>query len=101
MDNPNVNFVCNQGYAQAVHHVHFHLVPAPIFDTSSIFSTSTPAPQPTTATPKVTSVDQEPVIPRSKTPPTTEAIVTMERENREELDQNDAVKIAERIRSRL
>jgi len=100
MDNPDLNFVCNQGYAQAVHHVHFHLVPAPIFNTSSIFSNSTPVPQPTTATTEVTPVVQE-AAPRSKTPPTTEAIFKLERENREELDGDDAVKIAERIRSRL
>jgi len=29
--NKDLNVVCNQGYAQDVQHVHWHLIPAPIF----------------------------------------------------------------------
>jgi diadenosine tetraphosphate (Ap4A) HIT family hydrolase len=89
MDNPNLNFVCNQGYAQAVHHVHFHLVPAPIF------ATVTPAPSQEPSTPHSTRP------PNPDAPPTTEAICKMERENRDELDDDDARRIVEKIRSKL
>jgi diadenosine tetraphosphate (Ap4A) HIT family hydrolase len=30
MKQPDFNIVSNQGYAQIVHHVHYHLVPAPM-----------------------------------------------------------------------
>ncbi|KAI0826866.1 HIT-like protein [Trametes gibbosa] len=29
VDNTGLNVVCNQEYAQAVHHVHYHIIPAP------------------------------------------------------------------------
>ena len=77
MENPNLNVVCNQGYAQAVHHVHFHLVPAPVFG-----------------------VEAAPEQPKSITP-TFDAITIMEREAREELDDEDAKIIVEKIRSKL
>jgi len=77
MDNPDMNVVCNQGYAQAVPHVHFHLIPAPIQGTS---------------------------VPQALSParpPSPETIVKMERDNRSELDDEDALIIAEKIRSKL
>jgi len=99
MDNPNINFVCNQGYAQAVRHVHFHLVPAPIFGTSipNIPATVSFTPAAQEPEPDLTTVSN----PTKPAPPTNEAICRMERGNREELDDNDAPGIAERIRSRL
>ncbi|KAL7415640.1 HIT-like domain-containing protein [Mrakia frigida] len=30
LNNPDLNIVLNQGYAQAVNHAHFHLIPAPL-----------------------------------------------------------------------
>ena len=32
LENTALNVVCNQEYAQAVHHVHYHIIPAPQFD---------------------------------------------------------------------
>jgi diadenosine tetraphosphate (Ap4A) HIT family hydrolase len=75
MDNPDINIVCNQGYAQAVHHVHFHLVPAPINGSS--------------------------VPPATVGPPSVETIFKLERDNRSELDDEDALIIVEKIRSKL
>ncbi|SCV69946.1 BQ2448_1340 [Microbotryum intermedium] len=40
LNNPDFNIVSNTGYAQIVHHVHFHIVPAPKLDAPST-STST------------------------------------------------------------
>lgn len=77
MENPNLNVVCNQGYAQAVYHVHFHLVPAPVFGAETV-----------------------PEEPKSTTP-TYDAITILEREQREELDDDDAKIIVEKIRSKL
>ncbi|KAJ3525106.1 hypothetical protein NM688_g8456 [Phlebia brevispora] len=34
MDNTGLNVVCNQEYAQAVPHVHYHIIPAPKFTDS-------------------------------------------------------------------
>lgn len=128
MDNPDLNFVCNQGYAQAVHHVHFHLVPAPVFNSDSVFKPK-PAPlpspvqaaiQPTeaaTQTPESVQSAENPLaaIAESAVPEQTNETVAqtnnaskanadifkLERARREELDDEDAVVIAERIRSRL
>ena len=77
MENPNLNVVCNQGYAQAVHHVHFHLVPAPLFGAET-------APE-----------------QRKSTAPTFDTITILEREAREDLDDEDAKIIVEKIRSKL
>ncbi|SCZ89940.1 BZ3500_MvSof-1268-A1-R1_Chr9g10648 [Microbotryum saponariae] len=41
LKNPDFNIVSNTGYAQIVHHVHFHIVPAPNLNSSSNTSTST------------------------------------------------------------
>ncbi|KAH8114593.1 HIT-like protein [Phellopilus nigrolimitatus] len=38
MDNNALNVVCNQEYAQAVPHVHYHIIPAPTFDATSKIS---------------------------------------------------------------
>ncbi|KIM25764.1 hypothetical protein M408DRAFT_25883 [Serendipita vermifera MAFF 305830] len=125
MNNPDLNFVCNQGYAQAVHHVHFHLVPAPVFDSSSIFMPKVGAPLPApSANPSSQATDEigkdaqtaentldekakDAASKDTESPANLSAtqvnkdIFKMERERREELDDDDAVVIAEQIRSRL
>ncbi|GJJ15733.1 hypothetical protein Clacol_010011 [Clathrus columnatus] len=35
LNNTALNIVCNQEYAQAVPHVHYHIVPAPVFDNAN------------------------------------------------------------------
>ncbi|KAG8812199.1 hypothetical protein FRC17_002140 [Serendipita sp. 399] len=83
LDNPNLNFVCNQGYAQAVHHVHVHLVPSPIFNPED----------------KPPEEEEEEVPP--DVVPTVDKIMNLERAQREDLDHDEAAVIAERIRSKL
>ncbi|SGY13380.1 BQ5605_C010g05848 [Microbotryum silenes-dioicae] len=41
LKNPDFNIVSNTGYAQIVHHVHFHIVPAPNLNLNSSSSTNT------------------------------------------------------------
>lgn len=77
LDNPGLNVVCNQEYAQAVAHVHFHVVPAPILDGSA--PTSGPVNQ---------VLDQK-------------TMLRLERDAREELVDEEGEVIAERIRSKL
>ncbi|KZW01513.1 HIT-like protein [Exidia glandulosa HHB12029] len=77
MDNTGLNVVCNQEYAQAVAHVHFHVVPAPILN-----------------------------APHAKSEPVNgvldhKAMLKFEKNAREELDESEGEIIAERIRSRL
>jgi diadenosine tetraphosphate (Ap4A) HIT family hydrolase len=68
--------VCNQGFAQAVHHVHFHIVPAPLLG--------------------------DPDAPRPlKRIPSGESIFLKERENRGDLDDEEAKIIRDKIRSKL
>jgi len=74
MDNTGLNVVCNQEYAQAVMHVHWHIVPAPVFG----------APPP----PKPKELSQE-------------AMLSFERDARTELVDDEGEEIAMRIRSRL
>ncbi|KAG8760332.1 hypothetical protein FRC14_003344 [Serendipita sp. 396] len=80
LENPNLNVVCNQGYAQAVHHVHIHLVPSPVFGKEN-----EPPEQET----------------QSDTVPTVANIMSLERALRDDLDHDEAVSIADRIRSKL
>ncbi|KZP01346.1 HIT-like protein [Calocera viscosa TUFC12733] len=73
----DLNVVCNQGYGQAVPHVHFHIVPAPRFG-------DTPAPSTTTTGP----MDHE-------------AMVRSEYHRRTELDDDAGKDMANKIKSRL
>jgi diadenosine tetraphosphate (Ap4A) HIT family hydrolase len=73
----DLNVVCNQGYGQAVPHVHFHIVPAP-------------RPGDVDATPAKTSQ------PADHT-----AMLYAERHRREELDNDAGTDMASRIKSRL
>jgi len=73
----DLNVVCNQGYGQAVPHVHFHIVPAPrLTDNSS---------QPEGATP---ARDHR-------------SMVMAEFHRRQELDEDEGKEIASKIKSRL
>jgi len=75
LGNTALNVVCNQEYAQAIPHVHYHIIPAPTFGTSS-------SSLPNTAL-TVTHMHQK------------------EFESREELDGDDAVVLSRKIRAHL
>jgi len=80
LGNTALNVVCNQEYAQAVPHVHFHIIPAPRYDSSS-------PPLPLTQ-------DKEP-------PLSLRQMHKMEFEGRDELDDDDAVLLVKLIRAHL
>ena len=80
MGNTGLNVVCNQEYAQAVPHVHYHIIPAPQLGSSSFSSTET--------------VERQ-------TPLTHEKMHQKEFESRHELDEDDAIVLAKKIRARL
>jgi len=73
-NNKGLNVVCNQEYAQAVPHVHYHIVPAP-----SESSNTTRAP----------------------TPFSQHQMGRLEFESRGELDEDEGKEIAEKIRAKL
>ncbi|KZT56357.1 HIT-like protein [Calocera cornea HHB12733] len=73
----DLNVVCNQGYGQAVPHVHFHIVPAP-------------------------RVGDVAVQPKGTTGPMDhQSMVRSEYDRREELDDNAGKDMADRIKSKL
>ncbi|KAJ6512027.1 HIT-like protein [Mycena vitilis] len=77
LDNTALNVVCNQEYAQAVPHVHYHVIPAPTFG-------------------------KQPEAPAKDTDPLTmKEMHQREFEGRSELDEDEAAVLAERIRSKL
>ncbi|KAK0201985.1 HIT-like protein [Desarmillaria ectypa] len=78
LDNTALNVVCNQEYAQAVPHVHYHIIPAPAFSTTS----------------KASDVMYNP-------PLTGRQMHQMELESREELDDNDATSLLQLLRAKL
>ncbi|KAF9071217.1 HIT-like domain-containing protein [Rhodocollybia butyracea] len=78
LGNTALNVVCNQEYAQAVPHVHYHIIPAPNY--------ASPAP--------TVSPDEEP-------PLTLRQMHKLEFEGRDELDDDDAVLLVKSIRARL
>ncbi|KAF8158250.1 HIT-like protein [Crassisporium funariophilum] len=82
LDNTGLNVVCNQEYAQAVPHVHYHVIPAPILGSSRGVS------------PIVDVVGGE-------TPLTHREMHQKEFESREELDEDDAEALLTKIRARL
>ncbi|KJA17489.1 hypothetical protein HYPSUDRAFT_46451 [Hypholoma sublateritium FD-334 SS-4] len=79
LDNTGLNVVCNQEYAQAVPHVHYHIIPAPIL--------GGPAQGPKSIADLVL--------------PTHSEMHQKEFEAREELDDDDAVVLVKGIRARL
>ncbi|KAJ7164668.1 HIT-like protein [Mycena crocata] len=78
LDNTALNVVCNQEYAQAVPHVHYHVIPAPTFGRQHVA-----------------------VAPKDIEPLTRKEMHQREFEGRSELDEDDAAILAERIRSKL
>ncbi|KAJ7043870.1 HIT-like protein [Mycena alexandri] len=80
LDNTALNVVCNQEYAQAVPHVHYHIIPAPTFGKQAPSRTAPPD-------------NTEPLTRRE--------MHQREFAGRSELDEDEAVVLAERIRSKL
>lgn len=84
--NTGLNVVCNQEYAQAVPHVHYHIIPAPIFDSPTIEEPASTSKKP----------------PRqSVVPPSRREMHQKEYEAREELDDDEAQALAQNVRARL
>ncbi|KAK1236255.1 hypothetical protein PQX77_000489 [Marasmius sp. AFHP31] len=80
LDNTGLNVVCNQEYAQAVPHVHYHIIPTPKFGTS----------QPT-----------PPVATGPTVPLTERQMHLMEFESRDFLEDDEAEVLVRKIRSHL
>ncbi|KAF8918865.1 HIT-like protein [Mucidula mucida] len=78
LDNTGLNVVCNQEYAQAVPHVHYHIIPAPVLGAKKT---------PQVREPHATLTHRD--------------MHQMEFEAREELDYDDAALLLNRIRSKL
>ncbi|KAI0304402.1 HIT-like protein [Multifurca ochricompacta] len=81
IDNTALNVVCNQEYAQVVPHVHYHIIPAPRF--SSL---------PIALGPR--DLNQKP-------PPTTKDMHRYEHESRDDLDEDTAHALVERVKAHL
>jgi len=77
MGNTGLNVVCNQEYAQAVPHVHYHIIPAPQLGSNS------------------------PEAVAGQAPRTHQEMHQKEFESRHELDDDDANVLVTRIRARL
>ncbi|KZV59648.1 HIT-like protein [Peniophora sp. CONT] len=75
VDHTGLNVVCNQEYAQAVHHVHYHIIPAPRLN----------APSTTKA-----------IMPES-----TIALHQREFEARDDLDEDEAEELIKKIQAHL
>ncbi|KAJ7202803.1 HIT-like protein [Mycena pura] len=76
LDNTALNVVCNQEYAQAVPHVHYHVIPAPTFGKQT--------------------------LPAAETAPLTQKEMhRREFEGRTELDEDEATVLAKQICSKL
>ncbi|KAH0586142.1 hypothetical protein J132_01422 [Termitomyces sp. J132] len=81
LNNTALNVVCNQEYAQVVPHVHYHIIPAPTFGTSS---------ESTKCSKKL-----------SSNQPTMKEMHHMEFKSRRELDEDDGEVLVKEIRARL
>jgi len=81
VDNTALNVVCNQEYAQVVPHVHYHIIPAP---KSSTLATGS----------GLGDFKQKP-------PPTAKDMHRVEYESRDDLDEDAANVLLERIRAHL
>ncbi|KAI0075062.1 HIT-like protein [Panus rudis PR-1116 ss-1] len=78
LDNTALNVVCNQEYAQAVPHVHYHVIPAPRFDSD------------------VAKGHNHVTLPLTQ-----REMHKHEFESREELDDEEAISLVSHIRARL
>ncbi|KAF7964886.1 hypothetical protein HWV62_1941 [Athelia sp. TMB] len=85
VDNTALNVVCNQEYAQAVHHVHYHIIPAPSFNA------------PTT----VKHEHEEQTKKNPRTPLTHREMHQREFESRGELDEDDALMLMKKVKAHL
>ncbi|KAH9480545.1 Protein hit [Psilocybe cubensis] len=83
LDNTALNVVCNQEYAQAVPHVHYHIIPAPRLNSSG------------------RGVEATDEAVGGKAPLTHREMHQKEFEAREELDEDDAKDLLKGIRARL
>ncbi|KAF9013377.1 HIT-like protein [Cyathus striatus] len=81
--NTGLNVVCNQEYAQAVPHVHYHIIPAPTFE------------------PDAGDVKDTNKAVGGRAPLTVREMHLKEFESREELDDDDADELAAKIRAQL
>ncbi|KAI0004496.1 HIT-like domain-containing protein [Russula compacta] len=81
VENTALNVVCNQEYAQAVPHVHYHIIPAPRFSTLPI--------------------GLGPRDPNQKLITTGKDLHRKESEARDELDEDDAHALVKKIRAHL
>ncbi|TRM61138.1 HIT-like domain-containing protein [Schizophyllum amplum] len=79
LEHSALNVVCNQEYAQAVPHVHYHIIPAP----------------------KIGSATEEVSYSFSQPPVSLGAVHRMEIEGRDELDDEDATTLVKAIASRM
>ncbi|ESK85000.1 histidine triad protein [Moniliophthora roreri MCA 2997] len=84
LDNTALNVVCNQEYAQAVPHVHYHIIPAPQFEKTIEAPT------------RVVVKDGGPSVPL-----TVQQMHQMEFESRSDLDEDDAQLLVKQIRAHL
>ncbi|TFK40693.1 HIT-like protein [Crucibulum laeve] len=84
LDNTGLNVVCNQEYAQAVPHVHYHIIPAPVFGASA-----------------PTSIENTDDAVGGRAPLTRREMHQKEFEAREELDDDEAEELVAKIRARL
>ncbi|KAG1764561.1 HIT-like protein [Suillus occidentalis] len=82
LGNTALNVVCNQEYAQAVPHVHYHIIPAPTFDSNAGVGPLEKA--------------KENEIPLSR-----REMHQREFESREELDEDEGMNLAVRVRASL
>lgn len=93
-----------------MHHVHFHIVPSPVFTSSQPIkdaklaeevkeSNLAPVVDPTP--PFASTTEPPPPNPQQISHPSHEDVIKLERNAREELDNEDAKVIAEKIRSKL
>ncbi|CAA7261435.1 unnamed protein product [Cyclocybe aegerita] len=82
LGNTGLNVVCNQEYAQAVPHVHYHIIPAPKFGSSQMAEAANDRTD-------------------DKAPLTHLEMHQKEFEAREELDEDDAKILVQKIRARL
>ncbi|EGN98026.1 hypothetical protein SERLA73DRAFT_91215 [Serpula lacrymans var. lacrymans S7.3] len=85
LDNTALNVVCNQEYAQAVPHVHYHIIPAPTFGQSSNGGKGVEHVEKTLSTGLFACKDMH----------------QREFESRSELDDDDGDALAAKIRARL
>ncbi|OCH91892.1 HIT-like protein [Obba rivulosa] len=86
LDNTALNVVCNQEYAQAVPHVHYHIIPAPSHTTGSHLAST---------------LSKSDKSDRRTRPLTEKEMHQREWEARNELDDEEATSLVQKIRARL